>query len=406
MTDIDHSSRAHSRCSPSGSSQWMTCTASIGFVESLIAAGKIKANTTSEAAEEGTGAHELLEKCRNTGKPPEAFRGKTFNGFIADTEMIDAVDNALTYLHLIEAECLEPECHSELMVPLPWIDGKGHIDEVILDRMMGVLHVFDYKHGKGVFVDVEENTQLGLYALGALAHFCLDLSSTEVILHIGQPRCLKAGHSTMRSWEASPAWLASLIFDSAEAYNRIDDGKGVFNPGDKQCYWCDARNHCEARAKFMFEEAGADFDEFIDTGEVTLPCKDVLEPDMLAKIMNVAPQLQSFLKGVVERSNEILLNGGTIPGFKLVVGQSTRKWKDEKRLITALKKYKLKPMDYMSEPKILGLGAIEKLVPKEERKDFMDKHTVKPEGKPTMVPETDPRPPVSGAADDFEDLLD
>ena len=53
MTKQAHVDRAHARLSPSKADQWMTCTSSIGFVESLGIEDK-----SSEAADEGTAAQD------------------------------------------------------------------------------------------------------------------------------------------------------------------------------------------------------------------------------------------------------------------------------------------------------------------------------------------------------------
>ena len=95
------------------------------------------------------------------------------------------------------------------------------------------------------------------------------------------------------------------------------------------------------------------------------------------------------------------LEGKAWPGYKLVEGRSVRKWINEETVLKALtnKGYK---MDQITNTKIKGIGDIEKLITKERVQNLG--LTVKPQGKPTLVPESDKRPAfgIERAKKDFE----
>ena len=89
-----------------------------------------------------------------------------------------------------------------------------------------------------------------------------------------------------------------------------------------------------------------------------------------------------------------------MPGFKVVAGRSVRKYSDEAAVAEAAKK-----AGYTDiwDKKLIGITAMEKLMCRSTFKDVLGDLVVKPEGKPTLVPESDKRPPLErvSAATDF-----
>ena len=55
---------------------------------------------------------------------------------------------------------------------------------------------------------------------------------------------------------------------------------------------------------------------------------------------------------------------------------------------------------------LLGLTAMEKLVGKKKFGELAGAYIIKPEGAPTLVPESDKRPPLNTAAKAAEDFTD
>ena len=179
---IDHTNRAHALLSASSAHRWMECPPS-ALLEAQFP------DTTSEAAKEGTLAHELCEmKLRNYFFTP-AYSKRKLNAAIKklkenDLWQDEMIGHADTYLDYITAAALAfeeaPYVAIEKKVDLTrWIpDGFGTADCILISQ--NVLHVIDFKYGKGVPVSAEHNPQLVLYALGAYdAYSCLYNRPTE-----------------------------------------------------------------------------------------------------------------------------------------------------------------------------------------------------------------------------------
>ena len=67
---------AHAALSASGMYRWGRCPGSIKLVARLVAEGLVDDKRVSSYAHEGTGGHELGERCLRTGAQPEDFVGQ------------------------------------------------------------------------------------------------------------------------------------------------------------------------------------------------------------------------------------------------------------------------------------------------------------------------------------------
>ncbi len=131
------------------------------------------------------------------------------------------------------------------------------------------------------------------------------------------------------------------------------------------------------------------------------------------EVEDILPQLDEMLKwakAVQDYAFKKALNEGhKWKGFKLVAGRSTRSFADEKKVVSALRKEGFKPSE-LYEKKLKGITAMGKTVGKQIMSDLeIQKLIVKPEGKPTLVPESDKRPEIQSqqsAIDDFGDTQD
>jgi hypothetical protein len=116
------------------------------------------------------------------------------------------------------------------------------------------------------------------------------------------------------------------------------------------------------------------------------------------------------LKQDVERiAMNTLIDGGEVPGFKLVAGrEGIRKWKNAEEAETAMRRMKLK-LDTMFEKKLISPTTAEKLAKKgaigpRQWSELQDLIT-RAEAKPAIVPESDKRPAlVRDITDVFEQL--
>lgn len=167
---------SHALLSPSAASRWLACTPSARLEEKLP-------DTTSEAAAEGTLAHalgEALIRRSLAGNRSEKIKQTKEIARIEKEERYTpamrayAEDYATFVLERYnEAKvktsdaviAVEQKLDMSEYVP----DGYGTGDAVIIAD--GTLSIIDLKYGKGVPVSSENNPQMKLYALGALAEF-------------------------------------------------------------------------------------------------------------------------------------------------------------------------------------------------------------------------------------------
>ena len=83
---------------------------------------------------------------------------------------------------------VEKHIDLDMYIPsLPEEDPAGGTADCILIGG-GVLHIIDFKYGKGVPVSAEGNPQLSLYALGAYEAYKILYPIERIELHIVQPR--------------------------------------------------------------------------------------------------------------------------------------------------------------------------------------------------------------------------
>ena len=372
---------AHAKLSASGSARWLNCTGSVKAEQSFK-------DSSSPAAEYGTCAHELADIVLSTGKDIDSFLGQTLNdapSVKVDQEMIDNVQGYVNYVQSFGGEQFyEVRLDYSHLVP----NGFGTSDAVVI--VDNVIHVIDLKMGKGVVVDAENNTQGMLYALGAVEEYGYLYDFDKVVIHIYQPRV-----SNFSTWELSILDLTLFgEYVTKQAIEALSDD-APRTPGDKQCQWCKAKATCPALLKHAEKTISADFDNLDD-----LPDVDSLTPDKLSVILSNKKLIESWLKAVEEHISHTLLDGEEFPGFKLVAGRSLRRWANEdeaqEQLITLLD-------EQAFEKKLLTVAKAEKALGAKRKKEI-ENLIIKPEGKPTLAPESDKRPSINNCSDDF-DLL-
>lgn len=177
---VKHSTRNHAILSASASKRWLSCPPSAKLNAELP-------DTTSEYAREGTCAHELAEYKVNKMLGIEA-KNPTESLDFYDSEMEDCTESYAQYIAEQIAKYDSPvvmvEQRLDFSKYVPGGFGTGDCVIVADD----VLTVIDYKHGKGVPVSAENNSQMMLYALGALELFDSLYDIKEICMIIFQPR--------------------------------------------------------------------------------------------------------------------------------------------------------------------------------------------------------------------------
>ena len=245
------------------------------------------------------------------------------------------------------------------------------------------LTVIDFKYGKNVLVSSENNSQMMLYALGALDLFDILYDFKEVKMVIFQPRMENVSEYTI-SVESLLDWAEHTLKPTATL---AAEGKGEFQVGE-HCRFCKVKATCRKRAEYNLMLAQYDF---------AMPAE--LEDTEIEAILEKADKLTSWVNDIKDYALSQALAGKRWTGWKLVEGKSVRKYTDEAEVAEAVKSAGLDPYEH----KILGLTAMQKLLGKTKFNELLGGLIYKPQGKPTLVPDSDSRPEWSSAENDFKE---
>jgi len=390
----------HSKRSPSSSARWLLCPGSVAAIDADIEAGIIVVKKNDDGGPHalwGTRCH-LVGELLLLNKPYEEIV-KQVPQVKDDEEMLDT---AIEYHDYVMA-LMRPgsKLFVEKRVSLEqWIpsdpeekeDSGGTADAIIIhtDNSMDVC---DLKGGKGVAVDVRGNTQLKLYAAGAVSDFSMIYDIRKVRYHVIQPRREIFEH------EETSAVALEIFMEYCE--DQIQ--KDYLEAGEKQCQWCPRSGYCEAQAEML--KGGvfkADTLDFEDSKELVVSDPAELTLAQLTKIKQHAPAITKLLKAVDQRILERLHKGQKVTGFKLVEGRSNRKWDDtidQDDLVDFMVEELDLDEDQVLIEKIATITEVEKMIDK-KGKEALAKYIVKPSGKATIAPMADKRPALQNLEDD------
>jgi hypothetical protein len=128
----------------------------------------------------------------------------------------------------------------------------------------------------------------------------------------------------------------------------------------------------------------------------------LLTDSELAGVLCHASLLKDWLTAVEGYGLQHALEGYPVPGFKVVEGRSTRFIQNDVQARDTLLRQGI-PLDQINRPSELrSLTELEKLHGAQRIQQVLGHLIQKPRGKPTLVPESDKRPPYSSAAADFD----
>ncbi|HRU99109.1 MAG TPA: DUF2800 domain-containing protein [Ruminococcus sp.] len=401
--NIDHANRAHAILSASATKRWLNCPPSARLNEQFP-------NTTSEYAEEGTAAHELCEyKVRKyLHDRMERPQSDYYTEEIEQATDI-YVEFVIGIIEEMKVNGCEPMALVEEKLDYSHIapSGFGTGDMIVIGKDAegrGLLHIVDYKNGKGVFVDADHNPQMMLYALGALRAYDFIYDVEIVRMSIVQPRLENISTCEMPVSELK-AWAESIKPIAKLAY----EGKGEQKPGD-WCRFCRAKPVCKACADealalchedFLDLDAGA-FDT-AEESDMTAPYEadtqtavfkqpGLIPISELAKILPTLNRISSWIEAVFAFvSSEAINHGVPIPGYKVVEGRSKRVFTDTKAVVdTAVQN----GYTDLYKQTLITLTEFEKMMGKKKFNELLGAYVTKPPGKLALVPESDPREPV------------
>lgn len=390
-----HSTRAHALLSASGASRWLNCTPSAKLED--IQGDK----TTSPYAAEGTLAHELSElyirhDVLNSISDDEfntRFEEIMSNELFSD-EMLDMVPIYVDYCTTEYVAAYEQNCYATLEIEqkldltefVP--ESFGTADCIIIND--NVMEVIDLKYGKGVPVYAQFNKQGMLYALGALRKYDTLYDIETVKITIVQPRI-----NNISTWEISVEelldWANNELKPKAELAFK---GEGELVSGE-WCKFCSVKHRCRALYEEQLKIAKYEFQD-----------PELLTDDEISDVLKRAPQFIEWVNAITEYAQTRAVEHNKIwPGFKLVAGISRRKWIDEDVVTEAIfSRFPEATEDQVFNTKLRTISDIEKTFGKKRVAEVLNDVIIKPQGKPTLVPNDDKRPAlgIEEAVNDFK----
>lgn len=419
----------HARLAPSHSKTWATCTAALAYCE----ANKhlIPEDTGSIYAAEGTEAHDhaadVLLKKKTLDQIPVEMR-EPVGDYVA--HCLALVPEGIRYE--VEVEC-----------PLFYQpDSTGTCDfAIVTDERVTIR---DYKHGAGVLVTSEGNTQLAIYAYSMICHLedIYDFTDDTVIdIKVVQPRhhmaeddepwvlplsefrefCAEIAEQAKIATEGVEAVKQELIplVSKDESYSTYDvlathpHNPTVFVPQDGDggsCRWCKAKAFCGVRHESNMNGSSdtsamlalmPDMTETLDMevvpdSEIVPKDGETLKLEYLAAVLKNRKKIEKWLGDVEDYLTR--LDVGTLNelGFKYVQGrQGNRAWVSEDAAEVFAKGQKLK-LEERCTIKLKSPTQIAALL-KDKLKNARTSNrfevlVTRSDGKPVLVPVEDSRP--------------
>lgn len=369
----------HALLSASSSHRWLNCPPSARLCENYDDKG-------SDFAAEGTDAHTLCEyKLKKALGIPA--KNPTDNLSWYSAEMEDCANGYAAFVtELVEdakKSCPDPVVLIEQRLDYSKYvaEGFGTGDCVIIAD--GTLHIVDYKHGRGVLVEADENPQMKLYALGALELFDCIYDISTVSMTIYQPRRSNVSTFTVPKEELYN-WADNVLIPVAEL---AFEGGGEYRCGE-WCQFCKAKADCRKRAEANLELAKYEFRQ-----------PPFLTDEEVEEILGKLDGLPSWANDIRDYALRAAISGKKWTGFKLVEGRSNRRYTDENAVIAAVQNAGFDPYEH----KILGVTAMTSLLGRKQFNEILGGYVTKPQGKPTLAPESDKRPEMTTIIDDFKE---
>jgi hypothetical protein len=335
-------------------------------------------------AAEGTTAHslaELLARCDilKQGVFDQELEHWRDNHPLEDDVFREMLRHAEAYVeYLVERMALHPytqlllEQRVETGLPSCW--GTG--DAILVSP--GHVEIVDYKYGAGIRVSAWKNPQIMLYGVGALDSYGEVLGTPETVYcTIFQPRIDNISTYEIPASDLR-AWRDSLLPIAEEARGP----HARFGPSESACRWCPVAGQCRAQLEWAVS---------LDFGQPP----DLLSVEELSEALERVPAIRSWCDAVQSVSLDLAYSKDTpIPGWKVVLSGGKRYITDQAEAVRILVEENGFELGQVTKQTLLGIGDLEKMLGKAGFAESLGGVVAKTEGKPSLVPESDPRQPV------------
>jgi len=354
----------HAALGASNASRWMACPGSVALEDGLP-------ETSTEFSREGTAAHALAKLGWDLARDPQEWLGEELEGVVVDHEMVEGVRFFLTYIQGLAQGAAEMVTERKftlerLRPPRPMF---GTTDFAAVHLEAKRLEIADLKYGKGVKVSAVGNPQGRYYALG----FWLDLfrrnrrianSLREIRIHIIQPRILdEEGESSVSTETLTLQELKGWAQQLLEAARRTTMQNPGLAAGD-HCRFCKAQAICPELRQRSLALAQLEFSD-LEQRAAQPPLPEQMTPAQLAAVLEHKDLLLNWLKGCEAFALAEMERGRSpAPGWARAPKRATRKWRDEKTVVTTLGEQFGADEDDLYERTLKSPAQVEKLVGK------------------------------------------
>ena len=383
----------HARLAPSASERWLRCAASVQMTEALEDHG-------SAAAEEGTRAHNAMEKAL---KNYIAFGDQSVDMDLCDDdEMFGHVTDVVAYV-IDRYENFPGDDKFMLIeqrVDLHYMTGRddlwGKADVIIGSDIW--LTCLDLKYGAGVFVNAD-TSQNRIYLLGVMSKLMKesrgDTPWEKVEGMIMQPRYGDKDGNTNRGIEFTPNelldWKDAVLIPAAE----LTDRPGAPVAGKIQCQWCKAKDTCEAVQQRVNDLCSV-FEPVVEGVLPAIRDTDSLDIDQLIEVHDNIPFIEGYLKAVSAKIRTLLeaRDERLVGKLKLIRSRKTNMWnKDDDEILEELTKGKgrISKNDITKNVLLTAPQALKLKSLKDPQKAKLQSFITKSQGSLSIVPDSDPR---------------
>jgi uncharacterized protein DUF2800 len=332
---------AHSSLGASGAERWMACSGSVALIRML----DLEPTDDPEYRSLGTAAHAAAAWLISHEQDAWEIMGEKFGDpgqeREVDEDMATAIqvhkDFCLAILHdgnkhgnplprgqnyflesPVDFKHLHPEGYGTVdfgHVGRVAVEGFDHVTQkpMTIAGPALVLDVVDYKHGEGIYVEVQENLQEMYYAFALLQRFPPEMQrGMRVRLHIVQPRITWA--DPIRSWETTAEHIiewATTVLIPAMNRTELDHGLDV----GEHCRFCPAKLICPALTGLFKAACLADPFAVVNTSD-----------EQLSLSYSQVQGVKSYIKALEEEVFNRLDKGGELEHAKLVNKKANRVW--------------------------------------------------------------------------------